>query len=112
MSKVIEAMKEHGIRSPYDLTEFDQWVNEAQRADINDLLKERGEEKVFGLKLNPLTWIPGAKLKDMCNFGVDYIFDEDDYHNVELAIYKYMEKNYSRFLDELAFFALDCCLWV
>jgi len=106
-------LKEHGIRSPFDLTEFDQWSNDAQRQDINELVKKKGEDGVFGLKVNgKLEWISGSKLRNVCNFGVDYIFDEDDYHNVELAIHKFREKDYKRFLSELSNFAIYTCLWV
>jgi len=113
MSHWFDALKEHGIRSPFDLTEFDQWSNDAQREDINALLKERGEDGVFGLKVNgKLEWIPGSKLRDVLNFGVDYIFAEDDYHDVELAVHKFKDTDYNRFLSELSNFSIYDCLWV
>jgi len=113
MSHLAKAMQEHGTRSIYDISEFDQWINVAQRKDINELLDRRGEGNVFGLKLNPLEVIPGSKLRDVCNFGVDYVFSNEGGVAIRVGLAMYENKeNYVKMLDALEKLALDTCMWV
>jgi len=113
MSHVAKAMIEHGTNSIFDISEHDQWINDAQREDINELLDKRGEKKVFGLKLNPLEVIPGSKLRNICNFGVDYVFSNEDGEPIRVGLAMYENKeNYGKLLDALEKLALESCMWV
>jgi len=113
MSHVAKALAEHRVRSIYDISEFDNWINVAQRKDINELLDKRGEENVFGLKLNPLGVIPGSKLRDICNFGVDYVFSNEEGVPIRVGLAMYENKeNYVKMLDALDKLALETCIWV
>jgi len=58
-------MKEHGISNPWNLTEFDQWVNDATRKDINDAV-ELNNGQVFGLKIWTWREIEAEHLKEVC----------------------------------------------
>jgi len=112
VSNWLNALKEHGISNPWQLTEFDQWSNDAQRQDINELLDKMGEEGIVGLKLNENEWIPGARLRDVCNFGVDFVFAAAQRPKVEKLIRKLKEKKYSKLLEKLSNIALENCMWV
>jgi len=68
-------MKKRGIRSPFDLREDDQWVNDSTRQDIEAIAKQG---PVFGLK--HWTWekFRGDQLKDVKNFEFDLLFKVED----------------------------------
>jgi len=117
-------MKAHGITDPENLTEFDQWVNDATRVDIENIVKGHNAE-VFGIH----TWKPWKKTKGKnligtCNFSVDYIFKNTDEQAVDKIIAKYEEKakgkEWNKELSKLSWktvtalnnLALDSCLWV
>ena len=110
-------MKAHGKTDPWELTEFDQWVNDATRKDIENLLGENSN--VFGLKFWSWVRIPPEKLKGICNFGVDLIFREEDKEQVEELINDYQQNKHgwnvkkAKALTEKLFdLAILDCTWV
>lgn len=118
MSELAKQMKAHGITNPWHLTEFDQWVNDATRKDIENLLAENSN--VFGLKFWSWDQIPLEKLHGIYNFGVDLIFKEEDKDKVQQLIEDYKRKTKvkwsivtaKKIVDQLFELAiLDCC-WV
>ena len=113
-------MKKRGIRSPWDLTEFDmEWVNPATRKDIQEV-SEKHEGKVFGLKFWDWTILRGKELLDCYNFGVSLIFKDEDEAKVKKIIEDYeAEKNKKwstgidrKIVDTLHDLAVDSCTWV
>lgn len=118
-------MKRHGIDSPFELTEFDGWANDATRRDINRLIEKHGG-RVFGLKLWDFEIRRGEELRDTLNFTVDYIFRAEDEERVKQLIEEYGERQERlkkvglagtmeetrRFLDCLENLAVYDCLWV
>jgi hypothetical protein len=109
-------MKERGIRNPWMLTEFDQWVNDATRKDIENTVEKEGGE-VFGLKVWTWEIIPAEQLKDICNFGVDLIFRNHDKEKVFRVIDEEAKKPFSmaatkKLVDELFKLAVLSCTWV
>jgi hypothetical protein len=111
-------MQQHGINDPWDLTELDQWVNDATRTDINNVLN-RLHDEVFGLRTSDFGIVSASELKDALNFSVNYIFSLKEKDGVQSDISKYKSKGkgwdpraLSSLLDRLSAKALYSCLWV
>jgi len=113
-------MQAHGIKNPFDLTEFDQWVNDATRKDIETIAAQHGWN-VFGLKMwREWTKIRGKDLQGALNFSVDYIFKNEDEKKVDQIIVNYkwkVKKNWSQKLDsetvdKISKLAIHVCCWV
>jgi hypothetical protein len=109
-------MKERGMINPFDLTEFDQWVNDATREDVNCVVNEN-LGRVFGLKFWSWEKIPAEKLRGTCNFGVDVIFKIENQSKVERLIEAYKKRpwnvrNARKIVDQLFNLAVMSCLWV
>ena len=108
-------MKKRGIRSPFDLREDDQWVNDATRQDIEALVRQG---PVFGLEFWTWNKFRGDELKDVKNFQLDLLFKEEDESKVDKAIADYKIKKGEGFrttreiIDELQGLAIYTCLWV
>jgi hypothetical protein len=113
MGKLAEEMEKRGISDPFDLTETDQWVNDATREDIKAAVK-RENGRVFGLKMWTWEIVPAESLlKGVCNFGVDLVFRESAREKVMKIIEE--EKNLMRariLVDRLFALAIMSCLWV
>jgi len=115
--RIIEEMRKRGV-TPIDLTEFDQWVNDAIREDINCLVKE--EKEVFGLKVWTYEIIPAEKLINCSNFAVDCIFRNEDKDKILKIIAEYREKEkegfdikaVEKFLDDIFQHVIYACYWV
>ena len=101
--------------SAWDLTEFDQWANDATRKDINILISQN--PNVFGLKMWEWSKIAGLDLKDSLNFSVDLILKNEDEQRVNQLISEYknsswkMEKD-KKLVDALFDLAVYSCTWV
>jgi len=113
-------MQAHRIKNPFDLTEFDQWVNDATRKDIETIAAQHGWN-VFGLKMwREWTKIRGKDLQGALNFSVDYIFKNEDEKKVDsiIADYKWKLKNGwsikldSEIVEPISKLAIVCCWWV
>ena len=110
-------MSAHGIKNPFDLTEFDQWVNDATRTDINTLTEEHNYE-VFGLTLwGEWKKTRGKALVSTLNFSVDLIFKKQDEQKVDALIQGYKKQKWSmktdkQLIDQLFKIALMSCSWV
>jgi len=113
-------MKAHGITDPWDLTEFDQWVNDATRTDIV-ATAEKYNYEVFGLELwGEWKKIRGRDLVGALNFSVDLIFKNEDEVKLDKLINDYKqqtEKEWSmeadkKLVDQLFELALMSCTWV
>jgi len=113
-------MKAHGITNPWGLTEFDQWVNDATRKDI-ETVAEQHNYQVFGLKLwREWEKTRGKALVGCLNFSVDLIFENEDEAKVDELInsyQKHVEGEWStkvdkKIVDDLFALALMSCTWV
>jgi hypothetical protein len=112
MDNLTKEMIERGVRSPFDLSEFDQWVNDATRKDINEIANKR---EVFGLHVWDFTILERKELLGkIYNFGVDHIFDVKDRERVLSAIeqYKSGKIGAQEFLDLIFPIAVYSCMWV
>lgn len=113
--KIDEELKKHGIKSIFDLTEFDQWVNKATREDINSIIEK---QKVFGLKLWEYEIIEREQLDNICNFGVNYIFKIMDRNKILKLVNDYKRKkdfkvqNTMKFVNILSKLSIYYCHWV
>jgi hypothetical protein len=120
VSELAKEMIAHGIRDPWGLTEFDQWVNDATRKDITTIAGQHNYE-VFGLHMWG-NWekIRGKDLVGTLNFSVDSIFKNEDEPKVDQIISEYKkaaEKAWSMQVDRKAVdglfkLALMSCTWV
>jgi hypothetical protein len=115
-SELEKEMERHGVRNPWLLTEFDQWVNDAMRKDIENIVEREGGE-VFGLKLWTWEILSADKLKEVCNFGVDLIFRVKDKDKVLKIIDEEAKKPFSmdntrKTVDKLFSLAILSCTWV
>jgi len=116
-NELISEMKRRGIRNPWELTEFDQWVNDAERKDINSILST---QEVFGLKLWDMKVLEADQLKNVGNFGVDYLFLKKDRERVMKLVKEYQEKEkqewsmklVSDFVHKLSKLSVHGCIWV
>jgi hypothetical protein len=112
--KIDEELNRRGIVSPFDLTEFDQWVNDATREDLATL----AEQDVFGLKMWEWKFLRGDELRNAKNFEVDYVIPEDRLERVKAIIESYeMMEGYDRDLAhktvrEISGLAVYSCIWV
>jgi len=109
-------MKEHDITNIWELTEFDQWVNDATRKDIENTVEKEGGD-VFGLKVWSWEMLPAEKLKGICNFGIDLVFRNKDRAKVLKLIDEEAKKPFSmaatkKLVDELFKLAILSCMWV
>jgi hypothetical protein len=112
MDNLTKAMIDRKVRSPFDLTEFDQWVNDATRKDINEIAKN---QEVFGLHVWDFKILERKELLGkIYNFGVDHIFENKDRERVLSAIEQYKSKKISaqEFLDLIFPIAVYSCMWV
>ena len=114
-------MKARGITNPWDLTEFDQWVNDATRKDIEKIVAAQQDWKVFGLEMwREWEKTRGRDLQGALNFSVDYIFKNEAEAKVDALIQQYKkaaEENRSTRLDsgivdKLSKLAIHVCWWV
>jgi len=108
------AMKERGIRSPWDLREDDQWVNDATRQDIEAIEALAKQGPLFGLKFWTWEKFRGDQLKDVKNFELDLLFKVEDEPKVDEAI-RLHAANPSlcrTIVDRLSDLAVYSCLWV
>jgi len=98
--------------NPFDLTEFDQWVNEATRKDIKRIVRERKD--VFGLKFWDWKILEGEELENAGNFSVDVILDKKDKRKVLELIEKYEKGEITdrEIVDRIFDLAIYDCLWV
>ena len=112
--KIDEALEKHNIAMS-NITEFDTWVNDATREDINIIVEK---QDVFGLKLWSYKIIARDKLKDICNFGVTFIFKIKYMSKIIKYINgykKYKEFDMARsskFVSNIIDLAVYACLWV
>jgi len=131
LSELAKQMEVHGITNPWDLTEFDQWVNDATRTDIVATAEQHNYE-VFGLELwGQWKKIRGRNLVDALNFSVDLIFKNEDEAKVDKLIGEYDEQTRKKWstekyavavasisditkklVDQLFELALMSCTWV
>jgi len=113
VSELAKRMIEHGVVSPFDLTEFDQWVNDATRKDIENVARKH-DFKVFGLKFWSWKKKRGRELIGARNFEVDLIFRDEDEPKVDALIKKYKKReiNEMKVVNELFDLAVMDCLWV
>jgi len=103
-------MAEHGV-SVLDLTEFDQWVNEATRKDINRIISE---SDVFGLKFWTWDILERHELKNAGNFDVDVILRKEDKEKVLELIGQYKNRKITakEIVDAIFDMAIYVCTWV
>jgi len=103
-------LMEHG-KTPLDVTEFDQWVNEATRKDINKIVSEKD---VFGLKFWTWDILERNELKNVGNFGVDVILKRRDREKILELIEKYKNGKISarEIVDIIFDMAVYVCEWV
>ena len=88
MSELAKEMLKRGIASPFDLIEEDQWVNDATRKDIKNVVIKHNF-KVFGLKFWTWNKKRGRELLDVRNFEVDLIFKDENEPKVDGIIQEY-----------------------
>jgi len=107
-----KALARHNV-SPFDLTEFDQWVNDATRKDVKEIAASC---RVFGLKIWDYEIIEGEALRSgpVYNFSVDLLFFEDKRKLVKALMdrYKRGEMDDMKFIHQLFDEALYVCMWV
>ena len=110
---LIKEMKRRGIRDPFDLTETDQWVNDATREDIRAVYETEGG-RVFGFDLWTGVKIRGDKLLNCPNFGCAVIIrDENEAKvNESYATYKKGELTSNKYIDSVFDFAAMSATWV
>ena len=116
MSELAREMKERDITNIWELTEFDQWVNDATRKDIENTVEKEGGD-VFGLKVWSWEMLPAEKLKGICNFGIDLVFRNKDRAKVLKLIDEEAKKPFSmaatkKLVDKLFKLAILSCMWV
>ena len=111
--EIDKEMAKHRIVNPLDLTEFDSWVNEATRKDINSIIDRYGDG-VFGLKMWKWDVLRGKELRDVGNFEVDLVFRKDRMERVKNLISKYENREIDerKIVDELFDQALYVATWV
>ncbi|MHA1506373.1 MAG: hypothetical protein ACTSR0_04190 [Candidatus Asgardarchaeia archaeon] len=119
MSEIWEIDKEliKRRKNPFDLSEFDTWVNVATIRDLKRLIKE---QDVIGLKIWEFKIVKREELKNyICNFGIDLIFKAEDEEKVKEIIKQYHEnerkdwyKATMDYIDELFDLAVYICVWV
>jgi len=118
--EIDKEMAKRGVVNPFELTEFDSWVNEATRKDINSLVDKFGNN-VFGLKFWDWIILKGNELRNICNFGVDIVFLKKDLEKVKEAIEEYRksvekkgwnQKLDKQIVDKLFSLALYSAMWV
>lgn len=111
--EIDKEMAKHGIVNPLDLTEFDGWVNDATRRDINSII-DKYDGRVFGLKFWDWKILKGNDLRDVGNFEVDLVFTEEQMEEVKEIIDKYRNRkiNDMDIIDELLNRALYVAMWV
>jgi len=110
---LIKEMKRRGIRDPFDLTETDQWVNDATRVDIKAVYeKESGH--VFGFDLWTGVKIRGDELLNCPNFGCAVIVREENEAKVDesYAAYKKGELTADKYIDTVFDLAAMSATWV
>jgi hypothetical protein len=111
-------MEARHITDPWELTEYDQWVNDAPRKDIEDIVKQN--PNVFGMKIWNWTKIRGQALVGAFNFSVDYIFKDTDEPKVDKIIKQYNKDSHGQWNREATLKAIDAlghlsllrCTWV
>lgn len=122
MSELAKQMKARGIRNPWNLTEFDQWVNDATRKDIENIAEKHNFE-VFGLELWEWKKIRGKNLVGALNFSVDLIFKNEDEPKVDALIREYrifmaprpilkVSQHSKKLVDNLFDLSVMPCTWV
>jgi hypothetical protein len=111
-------MSRRGIRSPSDLTEYDQWANDAERRTIDSLLRQY-KGQIFGLHLWDMRTLSAEELKNVKNFEVDYAFLNKDKPKVLQLIEEYRKRGDEwdshqtrQFLDRLSKMSIHAFYWV
>lgn len=112
--KYIGKLDEHLAKNkinPFYLTEFDQWVNDLTREDINDIIEKY---EVFGVDTFDYKIIEKDELRNAPNFSVNLIFLEEDRDKVVELIEKYRrgEIDIGEIAKKLVDMAFYVCEWV
>lgn len=97
--------------NPFDLTEMDQWVNDATRKDLRNLARTG---KIFGLKMWTWEIIDARDLMYAANFSVDLIFKKVDKKRILRIIDQYKNRTLDEMdvINKLSEIAIYHCLWV
>jgi len=113
VSELAKEMLERGVTNPLDLTEFDQWVNDATRRDIENIARKYNF-RVFGLKFWSWRKKRDRELLDTKNFEVDLVFRDEDEPKVDALIEKYERREIDemKVIEELFDLAVMDCMWV
>ena len=118
-SMLFEEIKEHRINSLFDLQETDQWVNDATRKEINWILDNYNDGRIFGVN-DLYSIVEKENLRDARNFSVKLLFKEEKRNQVKTIIDDYTtERTNKEFIDFLPKFfkslidlSCYCCVWV
>ena len=110
-SELTKELLKRGL-SPIELTEFDQWVNDATRKDINKIVNKN--KNVFGLQFWTWRVLEGEELIDAKNFSVDVILKEEDRGKVDELINQYESKEIDsvEIVNRIFDMAVYVAIWV
>jgi hypothetical protein len=118
-SILFEEAKKRGIKRFSDLTEFDQWVNDCTRKEINFILDNN---KVFGVNEGDngnYVFVEPYLLRNAKNFSVKLLFKENQRDKIAALIQNYncsSDENFnmdllSNFIKELFDNSCYVCVW-
>jgi hypothetical protein len=110
-SKLVEKMNKYKV-SIFDITEFDQWVNEATKEDLK-VLYELTNGDIFAVDYDLKEIIED---KDMIlnakTFSIRAIYLNKDKEKVKELLRKRDKMDLKNFINKILDIAIYCCLWV
>jgi hypothetical protein len=110
-TKLLEGINKYKV-SIFELTEFDQWVNEATREDLR-MLYDLTNGDIFAIDYDLKEIIED---KDMIlnakNFSIRAIYLNKDKEKVKELLKKRDKIDLRKFLDKILGLSVYCCLWV
>ena len=112
---LIEELQKRELPARYifELSEADNWVNDATRKALNFIADTLGD-RVFGLQFWKWRFFKSDELRNAPNFSIDLIFLEEDRPQVEQLIQQYENRQIDnhQIVYKLFDLAIYNCTWV
>jgi hypothetical protein len=110
-SKLVEKMNKYKV-GIFDITEFDQWVNEATREDLR-MLYDLTNGDIFAIDYDLKEIIEDKEMiLNAGNFSIRAIYLNKDKEKVKELLEKKDKMDLRKFLNRILGLSVYCCLWV
>jgi hypothetical protein len=110
-SKLVEKTNKYKV-SIFDITEFDQWVNESTKEDLK-VLYELTNGDIFAVDYDLKEIIEDKNIiLNAKTFSIRAVYLNKDKEKVKELLKKRDKMDFRNFVDKILDISVYCCLWV